>query len=106
MKKLILGVILLIGVGVYFGFFFMSDAKARDIIRQDFYKDQKEVCDGFFVLNENSCFTFASCYIGKAINAIPNKMLVPIAREIKNGNSSAIQTFKIIDGKQIGRSCL
>ena len=80
--------------------------KFKEIIRQDFYKDQQKVCNLFYVFDNQTCSVFANCYIERAVSAMPSKLLTSVAKDIKYGNSSAIHTYEIINGKKIGEDCL
>lgn len=102
---LILVVIALI-VGIYFFFFvYVSETKAEKILRADYQRNQSVVCDRFMV-SSDKCAIFTSCYAEKATNAMPRNLLVQFAKDIKSGKSSAMDSYSLIKGKQIGQDCL
>ena len=98
-------IILVVGIlGIYLLFFNLTDSKAKKIIREDFYKNPSLICDKFPVADR--CNEFYPCYASNAIYAIPNDLLVPIARDIKKGKSTSFDTYSLINGKEIGEACI
>lgn len=99
-------VILIILIGCYFWFFvYVSEAKALKILKADYQQNQSAVCDRFMV-SIDKCAEFVVCYAEKASNAMSKKLLVQFAKDIKSGKSSAMDSYSLIKGKQIGQSCI
>ena len=99
-------VVLAIIVGVYFFFFVnMSETKAEKILKADYQQNQSVVCDKFMI-SSDKCDIFIACYAEKATNAMPKNLLVQFAKDIKSGKSSAMDSYSLIKGKQIGQDCL
>lgn len=98
-------VIIVIGVGIYFLFFHMSETRAKEVIKEDYNKNSIALCDRFYV-SEDKCFDFSRCYIEKAVNAMPKNLLVQFAKDIRVGKSSALDSYSLINGKQIGEDCV
>jgi hypothetical protein len=83
----------------------MSEAKAKEILRESYNNNPNAICNRFYV-DESRCTNFVSCYVEKAVNAMPNNLLVQFAKDIQSGKSSAIDSYSLINGKQIGESCV
>ena len=98
-------VLALISIGAYFLLFSMSESKAREIIRIDYYNNPSDVCSKFFVSGDK-CPSFMDCYVDKAIAQMPENLLIQFAKDIKKGKSSAIDSHSLINGKKIGEGCL
>jgi len=87
--------------------FGMSESKAREIIRLDYYNNPSYVCNKFFVSGDK-CPSFMDCYVDKAIAqmpANPSRFLYKFAKNIKKGKSSAVDFHSLIRGKKIGEGC-
>ena len=99
-------IVLAIIAGIYFFFFVhVSEAKAVEIVKADYQQKQSIVCNKFMV-SSDKCATFIACYAEKATNALPKNLLVQFAKDIKFGKSSAMDSYSLINGKQIGQSCI
>jgi hypothetical protein len=102
---LIILLVVIIGIIAYFLLFNISETKAREIIKSYYNKNPELVCRKFIV-NDDNCASFVSCYSNNAINAMPKNLLVQFAKDIKSGKSSAIDSYSLINGKQIGEDCI
>jgi len=98
-------VLIILGIGIYFIFFNMSESKARGIIQKDYYDNPSDVCNRFYVSGDK-CPNFMSCYIPKAIDKMPKNLLIQFAKDIQKGKSSAIDSYSLISGKEIGEGCI
>ena len=98
-------VVVVVGIIVYFSLFYISEAKAIDIIKSDYNKNPDLVCQRFLV-SDAKCSSFVSCYSNNAINAMSKNLLVQFAKDIKSGKSRAIDSYSIVNGKQIGEDCI
>ena len=95
--------ILIVGIIVYFSFFHISENKAKEILKSDYTKSPDLVCKKFIV-NDANCANFVNCYSDKAINSMPKNLLVQFARDIKAGKSRAIDSYSLVNSKQIGEN--
>ncbi|MBU3912893.1 MAG: hypothetical protein KKB21_05240 [Nanoarchaeota archaeon] len=108
-KSLIIGIIaiiflLIIGV-YYFSFVYMSESQARKIIVESYNQNPTSICNRFYV-DDSRCLAFTECYIEKAVPAMPKNLLIQFAKDIKVGKSSAMDSYSLVNGKQIGQDCL
>jgi hypothetical protein len=101
----ILVILIVVIFGAYFLFFHVSESKAREIVREDYNKDTSDICNKFLV-GDTYCGEFSVCYINRAIIALPDNLLVPFAKDVKAGKSSAFDSYSLINGKQIGENCV
>lgn len=97
---------MLIVIGIYyFSFVSMSDSQARKILSESYNQNSSSICNKFFV-DDSRCPAFTECYIDKAVDAMPKNLLIRFAKDIKSGKSSAMDSYSLINGKQIGQNCL
>ena len=108
-KSLVIGIIAIVLIivlgGYYFSFVYMSESKAKNILTADYNKNPSTICNRFYV-DDSRCPAFTECYVEKAVNAMPKNLLIQFAKDIRVGKSSAIDSYSIINGKQIGEDCL
>ncbi len=107
-KKIIILIIILIGIGIGIGiyslFFHMTETRAKEVIKEDYNKNSISLCDRFYV-SKDECSDFSRCYIEKAGSAMPKNLLIQFAKDIRAGKSLALDSYSLINGKQIGEDC-
>lgn len=103
---LLIIVILIILIGCYFWFFvYVSEAKALRVLKADYQQNQSAVCDRFMV-STDKCAEFVMCYSEKAANAMPKRLLVQFAKDVRDGKSGAIDSYDLVDGRNLGGQCI
>ncbi len=102
---LVIVILVIVIAGSYFMFFHMSESKAKEIIREDFQKKPSSVCNRFYI-GEDRCSEFLTCYMEGTFNKIHKKLLIQFAKDIKKGKSSAIDSYSLVNGKEIGENCI
>jgi len=98
---LIIGAILV----YYFLFVYISESSAKEILKENYSRNQSTICNRFYV-GSSKCPAFTECYVERAVSAIPKNILIQFAKDIKANKSSAIDSYSLINGKQIGENCV
>jgi len=102
---LIIFILAILIIGTYLMFFQMSESRAKEIIRKDFEKNPSIVCDRFFIGGDR-CSQFLGCYTEGTFDKISKNLLIQLAKDINKGKSSAIDSYYLVNGKEIGEGCI
>ncbi|MDP2947097.1 MAG: hypothetical protein Q8N88_03195 [Nanoarchaeota archaeon] len=46
------------------------------------------------------------CYVENAVNAMPENLLAQFAKDVKSGKSRAMDSYSVINGKELGEDCV
>ena len=102
---LIIVIFIILLVCYFFFFVYVSEAKALKILKADYQQKQSAVCDRFMV-STDKCAEFVVCYAEKASNAMPRELLVQFAKDVRGGKSSAIDSYNLVAGGNLGGQCI